>query len=46
MNGRIARIFSTITTLGRPRDVTVQELYVEAFFPTDAESDWVNVAQQ
>jgi hypothetical protein len=46
MHGRIARMFSTVTTLGRPQDVTVQELSIEAFFPADAESEWVNFARQ
>jgi transcriptional regulator with XRE-family HTH domain len=46
LNGRIARMFSTVTTLGRPQDVTLQELYIEAFFPADAESEWVNFARQ
>ncbi len=27
--------FSTITTLGTPRDVTLQELHIEHFFPAD-----------
>jgi hypothetical protein len=46
MNGRIARMFSTVTTLERPQDVTLQELYIEAFFPADAESEWVNFVRQ
>lgn len=29
------RLFTTITTLGTPQDVTVQELRIECFFPTD-----------
>ena len=33
------RIFSTIMTLGTPRDVTLQELRIETFFPADAESE-------
>lgn len=28
--------FSTITTLGTPRDITLQELHIEHFFPSDA----------
>jgi len=46
LHGRIARMFSTVTTLGRPQDVTVQELSIEALFPADAESEWVNFARQ
>jgi transcriptional regulator with XRE-family HTH domain len=33
------RLFSGIMTLGTPRDITLQELRVETFFPADAESD-------
>jgi hypothetical protein len=29
------RFFSTITTLGTPHDITLQELHVESFFPAD-----------
>jgi hypothetical protein len=29
-------LFTTITTLGTPRDVTVHELRLESFFPADA----------
>jgi MmyB-like transcription regulator ligand binding domain len=27
--------FSTVTTLGTPQDVTLQELRIECFFPAD-----------
>ena len=27
--------FSTVTTLGTPQDVTVQEIRIECFFPSD-----------
>ena len=27
--------FSTVTTLGTPQDITVQELRIECFFPAD-----------
>jgi transcriptional regulator with XRE-family HTH domain len=30
-----ARLFSTITTLGTPHDITLQELRIESFFPLD-----------
>jgi len=33
------RLFSTIMTLGTPRDVTLQELRLETFFPADAASE-------
>jgi transcriptional regulator with XRE-family HTH domain len=37
--GRTAlRLFTTIATLGTPRDVTLQELRVESFFPMDDET--------
>src|SRR5439155_1249533 len=32
-------LFSAITTLGTPLDVTAQELRVESFFPADAASE-------
>jgi transcriptional regulator with XRE-family HTH domain len=37
--GKIARMFSTVTTLSTPQDVTLQELHIEAFYPADAETD-------
>ena len=33
------RLFSTIMTLGTPRDVTLQELRIETLFPADKESE-------
>ena len=33
------RFFSTLTTLGTPHDITLQELRIEAFFPADAETE-------
>jgi hypothetical protein len=33
------RLFTTIATLGTPRDVTLQELRVECFFPVDKERE-------
>ena len=36
------RIFTMITTLGTPLDVTAQELRVESYFPADERTDaWV-----
>lgn len=32
------RFFTTITTLGTPLDVTVQELRIESYFPADAQT--------
>ena len=39
------RIFSTIMTLGTPRDVTLQELRIETFFPADdaSEKTWTRM---
>ena len=31
--------FSTVTTLGTPQDVTLQELRIECFFPADAATE-------
>jgi hypothetical protein len=33
------RFFSTITTLGTPQDITLQELRLECFFPADQETE-------
>jgi hypothetical protein len=38
-DGLELRLFSTIMTLGTPRDVTLQELRLETFFPADTASD-------
>ena len=35
---QVLSLFSTITTLGTPLDVTLQELRIEALFPADEES--------
>lgn len=32
------RLFTTIATLGTPRDITLEEMRVECFFPVDAET--------
>jgi transcriptional regulator with XRE-family HTH domain len=37
--GLTARLFSTITTLGTPQDITLQELRIESFHPADQESE-------
>jgi transcriptional regulator with XRE-family HTH domain len=37
--GLSLRIFTTLTSIGTPQDVTVQELTVESSFPADAETD-------
>ena len=37
--GFTARLFSTITTLGTPQDITLQELRIESFHPADEESE-------
>lgn len=33
------RLFTTITTLGTPIDVTAQEIRIESYFPADAETE-------
>lgn len=38
LGGQTARLFSTITSLGSPQDITLQELHIEAFHPADDES--------
>lgn len=37
--GKVGRMFSTVTTLSTPQDVTLQELHIEAFYPADAETE-------
>ncbi len=41
VDGKIARMFSTVTTVATPHDVTLQELHVEVFYPADAETETV-----
>jgi transcriptional regulator with XRE-family HTH domain len=41
LQGRIARMFSTVTTVSTPNDVTLQDLYIEVFYPADAETESV-----
>jgi transcriptional regulator with XRE-family HTH domain len=41
LDGKIARMFSTVTTVATPHDVTLQELHVEVFYPADAETELV-----
>jgi hypothetical protein len=36
--GVVLDVFSTITTIGTPIDVTLQELRIEALFPADPNS--------
>lgn len=45
---RELRLFSTIMTLGTPRDVTLQELRIETFFPADEASEraWRNIVAE
>jgi len=38
-DGMEARLFTTITTLGTPTDITLQELRIESYFPADEASD-------
>jgi transcriptional regulator with XRE-family HTH domain len=39
MGGTSLRMFSTVTTLATPNDVTLQDLHIEAFYPADAETE-------
>lgn len=38
-DGQAFNFFSTVTTLGTPQDVTLQEMRIECFFPADAETE-------
>jgi hypothetical protein len=37
--GRTLNFFSTVTTLGTPQDITLQEIRIECFFPVDSDTD-------
>lgn len=39
LDGKLARMFSTVTTVATPHDVTLQELHVEVFYPADTETE-------
>jgi hypothetical protein len=39
----VLRYFTTLTTLGTPHDITLQELRVESFFPADAATEEATV---
>lgn len=42
VGGEVISLFTTITTLGTPTDVTLSELRIEAYHPADAATDaWV-----
>jgi transcriptional regulator with XRE-family HTH domain len=38
-DGASLRLFTTITTLGTPQDVTLQEIRIECFFPADPDTE-------
>jgi transcriptional regulator with XRE-family HTH domain len=38
-NGKVARMFSTVTSVATPHDVTLQDLHIEIFYPADTESE-------
>jgi transcriptional regulator with XRE-family HTH domain len=38
-DGVSLRFFSTVTTLGTPQDITLQELRIECFFPEDEQTE-------
>jgi transcriptional regulator with XRE-family HTH domain len=41
LDGQVARMFSTVTVVATPHDVTLQELHVEVFYPSDRETEEV-----
>jgi len=44
-DGLELRLFTTLTTLGTPLDVTAEELRIETYFPADAATDaWLRAA--
>ena len=38
-DGRVLSLFTTLTTFGTPRDITLEELAVELFFPADERTE-------
>jgi len=46
LDDKIVRMFSTVTTIATPHDVTLQELHVEVFYPADAETELVLQAHE
>jgi transcriptional regulator with XRE-family HTH domain len=38
-DGQVLSLFSTLTTFGTPRDITLEELAIELFFPADERTD-------
>jgi transcriptional regulator with XRE-family HTH domain len=46
LDGETARMFSTVTTVAAPHDVTLEELHVEVFYPADAETEAVLAAYE
>jgi len=41
IDDEVARMFSTITRVASPHDVTLQELHVETFYPADSDTEAV-----
>ncbi len=39
VEGRVLRLFTTLTTLGTPQDALLQELRIETFFPADQQTE-------
>lgn len=39
VNGLELSLFSVISTIGTPQDITTDELRIEAFYPTDEKTD-------
>jgi transcriptional regulator with XRE-family HTH domain len=38
-DNQVMRFFSTVTTLGTPQDITLQEIRIECFFPADPDTE-------
>ena len=39
LGGAVLSLFTTLTTFGTPRDITLDELAVELFFPADPQTE-------
>lgn len=46
LGDQVLSFFSTLTTFGSPRDVTLEELTIELFYPADEPTErWVAMMQ-
>lgn len=46
LHGHVLSLFTTLTTFGSPRDITLHEMCVELFYPADAQTEHFLKAQR